>query len=76
MNHTNIVDKMASRIADMKALEHLGLPYVLAEANSIGAQGVNGITNVFGSALWQVDQALYAASQVFGPRSLYLLPSR
>ncbi|PSN61113.1 hypothetical protein BS50DRAFT_651926 [Corynespora cassiicola Philippines] len=39
-----------------------GVPYVLGETNSIACQGLTGVSDVFGAAVWSVDYALYAAS--------------
>ncbi|OAG02711.1 uncharacterized protein CC84DRAFT_1250585 [Paraphaeosphaeria sporulosa] len=39
-----------------------GLPYVIGETNSIACQGLTGVSDVFGAAVWSVDYALYAAS--------------
>lgn len=39
-----------------------GLPYVIGETNSIACQGLAGVSDVFGAAVWSVDYALYAAS--------------
>lgn len=38
------------------------LPYVIGETNSIACQGLAGVSDVFGAAVWSVDYALYAAS--------------
>lgn len=71
MNHTNIKESLASHIQRAKNLAYLGHPYVLGELNSIANQGINGVTNVFGDALWLVDFSLYAAANVNSqPRSL------
>ncbi|KAH7068594.1 hypothetical protein FB567DRAFT_457202 [Paraphoma chrysanthemicola] len=39
-----------------------GLPYVIGETNSIACQGLAGVSDVFGAAVWSIDYALYAAS--------------
>ncbi|KAF2994662.1 hypothetical protein E8E13_000890 [Curvularia kusanoi] len=39
-----------------------GLPYVIGETNSIACQGLAGVSDVFGAAVWSVDYALYSAS--------------
>ncbi|KAF2846220.1 glycoside hydrolase family 79 protein [Plenodomus tracheiphilus IPT5] len=44
-----------------------GVPYVLGETNSIACQGLAGVSDVFGAAIWAIDYALYAAAvQVSG----------
>lgn len=45
-------------------LSETGLVYTIGECNSISGQGVNGVTDGLGSALWNVDFALYNAANV------------
>ncbi|KAJ5952165.1 uncharacterized protein N7479_010578 [Penicillium vulpinum] len=62
MNHTNIVENLAPQIQRAKNLAHLGHPFTLDEMNSMAGQGRNGVTDVFGIALWLVDFSLWAAA--------------
>ncbi|KAJ5684626.1 uncharacterized protein N7477_000971 [Penicillium maclennaniae] len=62
MNHTNIVSNLASQVERSNKLAFLGLPYTLGELNSIANQGIDGVTNVFGDALWLVDFSLWSAA--------------
>ena len=64
MNHTRIVDNLSSHVKRAKNLAYLDHPYILGETNSIAVQGRNGITDVFGDALWMVDYSLWAATNV------------
>jgi hypothetical protein len=64
MNHTNIVSNLAAQIERAKKLAYLGHPYTLGELNSMANQGIDGVTNVFGAALWLVDFSLWAAVHV------------
>lgn len=65
MNHTNVVESLKSHIQRAQKLAYLGHPYILGETNSIGVQGRDGETNVFGDALWVVDFSLWAAEHVY-----------
>ncbi|KAJ6131215.1 hypothetical protein N7523_001675 [Penicillium sp. IBT 18751x] len=65
MNHTNIVSNLASQIERSHKLAFLGLPYTLGELNSMANQGIDGVTNVFGDALWLVDFSLWSAAHNF-----------
>ena len=64
MNHTNIVSNLAAQIERSHNLAYLGLPYALGELNSMANQGIDGVTNVFGDALWLVDFSLWSATHV------------
>ncbi|KAJ5365473.1 hypothetical protein N7517_008359 [Penicillium concentricum] len=61
MNHTNVVEALKTHVERAQNLSYLGHPYVISETNSIGFQGRNGQSDVFGSALWVVDFSLWAA---------------
>ena len=65
MNHTNIVEALNPHIQRAQNLAHLGHPYILGETNSIGNQGRNGVSNLFGGALWVIDYSLWAAEHVW-----------
>ncbi|KAJ5653850.1 hypothetical protein N7490_000853 [Penicillium lividum] len=62
MNHTNIISNLDAQIKRSKNLAHLGHPYTLGELNSMANQGIDGVTNVFGDALWLVDFSLWSAA--------------
>lgn len=64
MNHTAVVGSIGAHLQLKDNISHYGLPYILGESNSISGQGVDGITDVFGSALWVVDYSLWAAANV------------
>lgn len=64
MNHTNIVSNLAAQIQRSHNLAYLDLPYTLGELNSMANQGIDGVTNVFGDALWLVDFSLWSAVHV------------
>jgi len=56
----------------------LGLPFHLAEGNSVSCGGMPGVSNVFGSALWAVDFLFNLASVNIkginfhgGPKAIY-----
>ena len=78
MNHSNIVDNVAPHIERARNLAYLGHPYTLGETNAIANQGRNGVTNVFGDALWLADYSLWCATNVrisfsfFAPITLLL----
>jgi hypothetical protein len=62
MNRTALIEQMAyhanaSAFSASKALE-----YVIGETNSIACQGLAGVSDVFGAAIWSIDYAMYAAS--------------
>ncbi|KAJ5131926.1 hypothetical protein N7448_006084 [Penicillium atrosanguineum] len=65
MNHTNIVSNLAAQIERSHNLAYLGHPYTLGELNSMANQGINGVTDVFGDALWLVDFSLWAVAHNF-----------
>ncbi|KAH8594004.1 hypothetical protein B0O99DRAFT_688030 [Bisporella sp. PMI_857] len=62
LNHTLLASYM--HFHEMMSTYTLaqGIPYVIGETNSIACQGLAGVSDVFGSALWAADYALYAAS--------------
>lgn len=64
MNHSSIVNTMAPHFELRSNLSETGLVYTIGECNSISGQGVNGVTDGLGSALWNVDFALWNASNV------------
>ena len=64
MNHTAIVNSIASHVTLAKQLAPYGAgPYVMGETNSLSGGGATGLSNVFGAALWVVDYALWQATQ-------------
>ncbi|KAL1601681.1 hypothetical protein SLS60_006596 [Paraconiothyrium brasiliense] len=62
MNRTNLVQSMVYQAMSSAYSVSKGLTYVIGETNSIACQGLAGVSDVFGAALWSVDYALYAAS--------------
>lgn len=62
MNRTALIQGMNYHAAASSYSVARGLPYVIGETNSIACQGLAGVSDVFGAAVWSVDYALYAAS--------------
>jgi hypothetical protein len=62
MNRTAMFPLMAYHAGASAYSVAKGLPYVIGETNSIACQGLAGMSDVFGAAVWSVDYALYAAS--------------
>ena len=62
MNRTALIHGMNYHAAASSYSVARGLPYVIGETNSIACQGLAGVSDVFGAAVWSVDYALYAAS--------------
>lgn len=62
MNRTHLAEIMQYHATESAYSASKGLPYVLGETNSIACQGLAGVSDVFGAAIWSVDYALYAAS--------------
>jgi hypothetical protein len=62
MNRTALIQAMNYHAAASSYSVAKGLPYVIGETNSIACQGLAGVSDVFGAAVWSVDYALYAAS--------------
>ncbi|KAJ4348112.1 uncharacterized protein N0V89_009484 [Didymosphaeria variabile] len=62
MNRTNLVQSMGYQATSSSYSVSKGLTYIIGETNSIACQGLAGVSDVFGAALWSVDYALYAAS--------------
>jgi hypothetical protein len=62
MNRTNLFPWMGYHAEASSYSVSKGLPYVIGETNSIACQGLAGVSDVFGAAVWSVDYALYAAS--------------
>lgn len=74
--HTTTVPTLAGNLMNRTALRRLmnyhagaaayttskNLPYVLGETNSIACQGLTGVSDVFGAAIWAIDYAFYAAA--------------
>ena len=48
-----------------------GLTYVIGETNSISCQGRDGVSNVFGTALWYLDYTLFIASNISAVGGMY-----
>lgn len=62
MNRTALIENMKYHASASAYTVSKGLPYVIGETNSIACQGLAGVSDVFGAAVWSVDYALYAAS--------------
>lgn len=62
MNRTALISQMTYHATASAYTASKGLPYVIGETNSIACQGLAGVSDVFGAAVWSVDYALYAAS--------------
>lgn len=50
---------------------HYGVTYVLGETNSISCQGRDGVSNVFGAALWYLDYTLFVAADIPAVGGMY-----
>lgn len=48
-----------------------GVTYVIGETNSISCQGRDGVSNVFGTALWHLDYNLFIASNISAVGGMY-----
>lgn len=62
MNRTALIQGMNYHQSAAAYSVSKGLPYVIGETNSIACQGLAGVSDVFGAAVWSVDYALYSAS--------------
>lgn len=62
MNRTALAQSMKYHDSASAYTVANGLPYVIGETNSIACQGLAGVSDVFGTAVWSIDYALYAAS--------------
>ena len=56
-DETSVADKAVA------AAGKLGVPAVLDEGNSVVCEGENGVSNVFASALWEIDDQLVTARE-------------
>ncbi|KAL5373210.1 hypothetical protein DPSP01_012905 [Paraphaeosphaeria sporulosa] len=74
MNHTNnkravnellAVSASISNIPNRSTLPK-NAPYILGEGNSLARQGIGGVSNSFGAALWGFDYALTLVSKGIG----------
>jgi hypothetical protein len=63
MNYTLTVHSVSSHLIEMAAVANYSIPYILGETNSLYNEGVPGLSNSFGAALWGVDFNLWCASQ-------------
>jgi hypothetical protein len=62
LNRTALIQQMNYHAGASAYSVSKGLPYVIGETNSIACQGLAGVSDVFGAAVWSIDYALYAAS--------------
>ncbi|KAK3070119.1 hypothetical protein LTR53_011019 [Teratosphaeriaceae sp. CCFEE 6253] len=73
MNHTNslrAVNELLSTSASIQAIPDRNLvpnvPFILGEGNSLARQGIGGVSNSFGAALWGFDYGLALVSRGIG----------
>lgn len=64
LNHSFIVENLASHIDRAQKLSYLGLPYTFGETSSMAIQGREELSDTFGMALWLVDYSLWAGAHV------------
>jgi hypothetical protein len=62
MNHANMVAQFSSWATQSQQAAAAGKPYLLGEMAAVGPQGLSGITDVFGCALFTLDFFLYTAT--------------
>jgi hypothetical protein len=65
LNHTVTVAAVAAHISNYQQVlaDNGPIPFILGESNSLYGEGLAGLSNTFGAAIWGVDFYLYAASQ-------------
>ncbi|KAI0410183.1 glycoside hydrolase family 79 protein [Xylaria palmicola] len=69
MNHTGnriSVDRHIEEFAQISAAAPKGFRQIMGETNSLARQGLPGVSNSFGAALWGIDFNLYCASVGIG----------
>lgn len=69
MNHTDIVDNVATYLPDLAVAAQTGKEYVIGETNSVSGGGAATVSPTLGGALWVMDFALRAAT--VGIRRIY-----
>ena len=62
MNHGNMVSQFTSWASQVKQATAVGKPYLLGEMAAVGPQGLAGVTDVFGCAIFTLDFLLYTAT--------------
>ena len=62
MNHTAVANSINSHVDYAQSISDPSAQYVIGEQNSLYGGGADGLSNVFGAALWGMDFSLYAAS--------------
>lgn len=70
MNHSTLIKAAYWPLDFGNRMRSEGRFYVLGECNSIYGQGAVSVSDVFGAALWNVDFALYMASNVSARQSI------
>lgn len=72
LNHTNMANRAFphQQMAPYVDETH-GMTYVIGETNSISCQGRDGVSNVFGTALWYLDYTLFIASNISAVGGMY-----
>jgi hypothetical protein len=64
MNHTAVVKSISNHVKLAQELKaYSTAQYVMGETNSLSGGGANGLSDVFGAALWVVDYTLWQATQ-------------
>lgn len=71
LNHTNMANRAYPHIHLAPIVDAQGLNYVIGETNSISCQGRDGVSNVFGTALWYLDYTLFIASTIPAVGGMY-----
>jgi hypothetical protein len=62
MNHTAIKKSTGGHVSYASSINDPSADYIIGEHNSLYGGGADGLSNVFGAAVWGMDFALYAAS--------------
>jgi hypothetical protein len=64
LNHTTTVASLKSHVTAAQNISKFfpSTAYILGECNSLYGGGANGLSDVFGAALWTLDFTLHAAS--------------
>lgn len=74
LNHSSnvaAVDALVKVRASIRSLNNTvapspAVPFILGEGNSLARQGIGGVSNAFGAALWGLDYGLQLVSQGIG----------
>nr|OQO29668.1 hypothetical protein B0A51_02573 [Rachicladosporium sp. CCFEE 5018] len=72
MNHTNNIVAVANLAGISSSIDAVGatnpslvpkVPFIIGESNSLARQGIGGVSNSFGAALWGLDYGLQLITQ-------------